>query len=157
MEANGKIALLSASDLAAMEVLLEEAPIATLGAVRSFVPRAIETIRVRTSQLNDSEMHRKINADHWVEAAEERDAALAEAKHFRDELGRHNVEEACCNGDGAVEYLKAENARLRSVESILRDWLHAYDLCGPDNGPSLTEDECAERARIALAGEEGAK
>jgi hypothetical protein len=33
---------------------------------------------------------------------------------------------------------------------LLRDWLAAYDACGPDNGPSLTEHECAEKARKLL-------
>lgn len=50
--------------------------------------------------------------------------------------------------EAAMPRLVAENEALKS---LLRDWLKAYDASGPDNGPSLTEHDCAERARKLLA------
>lgn len=43
--------------------------------------------------------------------------------------------------------------RLQSLEAVLivaKKWLDAYDATGPDNGPSLTEHDCAEAMRILL-------
>ncbi len=57
--------------------------------------------------------------------------------------------EARLHGD-EIAALKAEIARLGKIEKAARDWLKAYDDCGPDNGPSLTEHACAARMRAVL-------
>lgn len=46
-----------------------------------------------------------------------------------------------------------EIERLRRIEAAARAWLEAYDKTGPDNGPSLTEHDCAEALRKAIGGE----
>lgn len=79
-------------------------------------------------------------------AADEIERLRAELEKLRTDLG-HNHYTAYHIAFARAEALKARNERLRD---ILQSWLKAYDDCGPDNGPSLVEHDCAELAREAL-------
>lgn len=67
-------------------------------------------------------------------------------RHCLQVIGQPHSRDTRYLVDDMAEALRA----MQKVADAGRAWLKAYEATGPDNGPSLTEQEAAELMRAAL-------